>query len=897
MVSGSRATSPPRRDPVPARATLIDFFHDATRRSAPFLVHDDGYRTWTYRYDEIGAAAQRLAARLHAAGLTKGDAVLLWGENRPEWIVAFWACLLRGIVVVPIDYRSAPSLVDRIGAVVSARLLIAGEDVDAAAVTLDAPHWALSAAIRDEDAANTGQAAEPPPVAITADDTAEIIFTSGATAEPKGVIITHRNVLANIVPIEREMVKYQRYIGPFSPIRFLNLLPLSHMFGQAMATFVPPMLGGTVVFMRSLAPADIVRQIRSRRISVLVSVPKILDVLREYVTYHFPETRTVQPAADSGIAALPKEKWYRRWWRFRRVHRAFGLKFWSAVVGAAPLDPALEEFWGGLGFLVVQGYGLTETAPIVTLNHPLNARKGSVGKPIHGVEVKIADDGEILVRGDNVSQGYVGGATDATRTLEDGWLHTGDIGGLDEQGRLYIQGRKKEMIVTSEGLNVFPEDVERALLAQPGVRDAAVVGRRWEGEERVHAVLVLDDPSVLSSAVDGANTRLYAHQKVRSASVWTGTDLPRTEGTRKLKRTALRGWVESGEQAAALPATGEDPLRHVIARFAKGRDDLADDTTIEALALSSLERVELLMALEQHFQTIVDEGAFATVRTVGDLRALVGGRAVPASTASMPTTPGDSPAAGSPASHATADGEGDGPSHQADAAVPFDFPRWNRAWPAYALRRVSLPTWILPIGRLFAWVRAEGLEHLDGLQGPVVFASSHQSHMDTPVILMALPRRWRYSTAVAMAKEFFTAHFHPEGKPLGRRVTSGMNYYLASLFFNAFPIPQREAGTRHTLRYIGQLFGEGQSLLIFPEGKRTVAGEINEFRAGIGMIGARLGVPVVPVRLVGADRVLHQNARFPTPGRVVVRFGPPLHLQGDDYAALARQVEEAVRRL
>ena len=178
-----------------------------------------------------------------------------------------------------------------------------------------------------------------------------------------------------------------------------------------------------------------------------------------------------------------------------------------------------------------------------------------------------------------------------------------------------------------------------------------------------------------------------------------------------------------------------------------------------------------------------------------------------------------------------------------------------------------------------------------------MFAANHQSHMDTPVILMALPRRWRYATAVAMAKEFFTAHFHPAGVPLKARITNGLNYYLASLFFNAFPIPQREAGTRQTLRYIGQLFEEGQSLLIFPEGKRTMAGEINEFRAGIGMIGARLGVPVVPVRLIGADAVLHQKATFPSAGRVTVRFGAPLRLEGDDYAALARQVEDAVRAL
>ena len=280
--------------------------------------------------------------------------------------------------------------------------------------------------------------------------------------------------------------------------------------------------------------------------------------------------------------------------------------------------------------------------------------------------------------------------------------------------------------------------------------------------------------------------------------------------------------------------------------------------------------------------------------TIGDLRALVtgGGQVRHAAI---------DDASGSGAAPSGTDGpdaaDRAAPDVSRGDTAPFDFPRWNRAWPAYWLRRVSLPTWILPIGRVFAWVKTEGLEHLEGLEGPVVFAANHQSHMDTPVILMALPRRWRYSTAVAMAKEFFTAHFHPAGQPVGRRITNGLNYYLASLFFNAFPIPQREAGTRHTLRYIGQLFGEGQSLLIFPEGKRTMAGEINEFRAGIGMIGARLGVPVVPVRLVGADRLLHQKARFPTPGRVTVRFGAPIHLHGDYYATLAGEVEAAVRAL
>src|SRR5207237_4090263 len=279
-----------------------------------------------------------------------------------------------------------------------------------------------------------------PDVAISRDDITQIIFTSGATAEPKGVVIRHRNVLANIVPVEREVLKYRTYATPFKPLRFLNLLPLSHMFGQSMATNVPPMVEGTVIFTRSFNPHDILRLIHSRRISVLVCVPKILDVLREHAIRAWPESNEAPP---DGIS-IPG-----RWWRYRRVHQALGLKFWAFVVGAAPLPPDLEEFWRRMGFAVIQGYGLTETAPIVTLNHPFKTSKGSVGTPIEGVEVRIADDGEILVRGENVTSGYYtstdGGTGGQPETIfdADGWLHTGDIGDRDADGRVFIKGRKK----------------------------------------------------------------------------------------------------------------------------------------------------------------------------------------------------------------------------------------------------------------------------------------------------------------------------------------------------------------------------------------------------------------------------------------------------------------------
>jgi long-chain acyl-CoA synthetase len=592
------------------RDTLVDYFDSLAELDGPFIAHDDGYRVRTYTYAEIAVLARAFAQRLKNHGVHKGDAVVIWSENRAEWVVALWGALLEGAVLVPIDYRASAEYLERIADKVSAHVVLVGNEVDRAALDGDFNIWPISEISGNSNTPDLNVGPTPSVNPIQPTDTAEIIFTSGATADPKGVIITHRNILANIVPIEREVIKYRKYGWPFFPIRFLNLLPLSHMFGQAMATFVPPMLPGVVVFIHGYNPQEIVRQIKSRRVSVLVCVPKVLEVLRDHVLRLVPEA--AEPPAQG-------EHWAKRWWRYRRVHRLFGWKFWSIVVGAAPLDPELEAFWSKLGYVVVQGYGLTETAPIVTLNHPFRTSRGTVGAPIAGVQVRIAPDGEILVRGDNVTTGYYAAPDETARAFEDGWLHTGDVGALDAEGRLTIRGRKKEMIVTPEGLNVFPEDVERALEAQPGVKEAAVVGASATGaaaEERVHAVLVVQPDASVEAIVAAANARLEDYQRIRGVSTWPGAELPRTEGTRKLKRRELQRWVAQGSTGAGAPVHAKS-VEDVLRRFVSTRDILPE-TTLEALGLSSLERVELMMALEEAFETTIDEAAFSGVRTVGE---------------------------------------------------------------------------------------------------------------------------------------------------------------------------------------------------------------------------------------------------------------------------------------
>ncbi len=838
------------------RETLLDFFDDRVRSGSTFIVDDDGYRAHTYTYAAIRAAAGRFSARLDGAGVRPNDNVVLWGENRAEWIVAYWGCLLARAVVVPLDFRTSPDLVARVVEIVAAQVVVLGNEIPSAPATPGTAQWRLDELLAEP----TGRHRRPPVSGGNPDDLAEIIFTSGATADPKGVEITHANILANIIPVEREVGKYLKYGRPFFPLRFLNLLPLSHMFGQAMATFVPPMMEGVTVFMRGYNPTDIVRQISVRRVSVLVCVPKILEVLRDHLIRVAPETAAISRTKPH--VAI-------RWWRHRRAHRLFGFKFWAFVVGAAPLDPELEEFWSRLGFLVIQGYGLTETAPIVALNHPFRARQGSVGTPIEGVELAIADDGEILVRGANVTRGYYNAPADTAEAFRDGWFHTGDVGSIDASGRLSVRGRKKEMIVTADGRNVFPEDVERVLGELEGVREAGVVGASMRGEEQVHAVVVLEPGTDADTIVREANDRLEEHQRVRTWSVWPSPSLPRTEGLGKLRRRELKQWVDGAARLNVTRTASPRSVDAVLAGFARGRR-IVGTTTLDELGLSSLDRIELMMALERELARSINEMAFAEATTVADLRTLL------ADDGAMPAT------AGGVASR---------------ASEPINFPTWSRRWLASIVRRLALSMLLLPLTRLFAWMRVEGLDHLDAVSGPVVFASNHQSHLDAPVILAALPPAWRYRLATAAALEWFSPHFHPNRFSWPARMTNGLSYGLAVLCFNVVPLPQREAGARDAMRYFGELVADGSSVLLFPEGLRTSAGEIAPFRPGVGMIASRLRVPVVPVYLEGIDRIWHQSWRMARPGRARVTFGAPLTLSGDDYRANAQHVEAAVRSL
>ncbi|HWG87573.1 MAG TPA: AMP-binding protein, partial [Candidatus Acidoferrales bacterium] len=423
------------------------------------FVYPRGFRTHRWSYRQTAELAFRFARELERRKIGKGDRVMLWGENCAEWVAAFFGCMLRGVVAVPMDKISAPEFAQRVAADVDAKLIICSNALAAQAGSL--PHIEL------EDAGEALAHLSSAPYEsgeITRNDPAQIIFTSGTTAQPRGVVLTHGNILSSVDPIEREIPKYRKYERIFHPIRFLHMLPLSHVFGQTMGLFIPPIIAGTVFFQDSYKPTDVVETIRRNRVSVLAAVPRVAESLKSKLE------ADLGTAIQKNWKVAENEKFLKRWWRFRKVHSYLGWKFWAIISGGAALDQATEEFWRRLGYGIIQGYGLTETSSLVSLNHPFKIGRRSIGKILPGREMKLdPETGEILVRGENVARQYWQDKELKPVTGEEGWFCTGDLGAMDPEGNLYFKGRSKNVIVTPAGLKVYPEDLEQALRRRPEV--------------------------------------------------------------------------------------------------------------------------------------------------------------------------------------------------------------------------------------------------------------------------------------------------------------------------------------------------------------------------------------------------------------------------------------------
>ncbi len=823
-----------------------------------------GYRTQSFTYGQVFAMAVQFARELELRSVGRGDRILLWGENSAEWVAAFFGCTLRGVVVVPMDDGASRDFALRVARQVDAKLLVVScHHVE----ELPPDEPAIPMLVLNE--LSRGSSSEPgsfAPAPLTRDDTLQIVFTSGTTAEPRGVVITHGNVLANLAPLEREIRNYLKYERFVHPIRFLNLLPLSHVFGQFLGLFLPPLLAGTVIFQEELKPSEIVATIRREHVSVLVSVPRVLQSLKQKIERDLDdrhETASFRRRFESS-----KDKHFlRRWWIFRNIRGQFGWKFWAFICGGAALDRDTEEFWHRLGYAAIQGYGLTETTSLISVNHPFRLGRGSIGKVLPGREVKLAEDGEILVRGAGVASGYWRTAGEGQVADKEGWYRTGDIGALDADGNLYFKGRKKEVIITPGGTNVYPEDLEAALRQQPEVKDCVVVGIERDGNAEPCAVLVLREGARIEEVVQRANQALAEFQRMRLWMRWPDEDFPRTS-TQKPRHNVIAEAAHAEILSPAQPcaqantANGSAALQNLIARIS-GRPAaaLGGDAKLDSdLGLGSLDRVELLGALEDRYQIDLSETRFSTVQTVGDLQRLLRGEAEP--------------------------------------AKAYHYPAWSLAWPVNLLRNFTHYLLMRPAMILLGWPRIIGREHLHSVQGPLLVISNHIGDYDAGFILTALPPRLRHRVAIATGGEALEALRSPSPeRNFFLRVFNRVRWTLGVSLLNLFPLP-RQAGFRRSFAYAGTAVDGGYSVLVFPEGRHTLDGKLLPFRAGIGLLAANLGVPVLPMRIDGLFEAQQSGKRIVAPGKIVVHIGEPRKFTpGTGPEEIAAELQKAVESL
>ncbi len=836
-----------------------------------------GYRTESFTYGQVLGMARGFAAELTEHGVVKNDRIMLWGENSAQWVAAFFGCALSGVIVIPMDDGASADFAVRVFHQVQAKLLV-GSGKHIREFAASAPSRAVES-LKDLAPTPETMDANPPRVALTPDDILQIVFTSGTTADPKGVVITHGNVLANIAPLEREMLPYLKGERLVHPLRFLNLLPLSHVFGQFLGMFLPPLLGGTVIFLDELKPSEIVRTIRRERVSVMVGVPRVLESLKQKIERDI-EDRGENESFRAKFMSAKGKHFLRRWWTFRHIRRELGWKFWAFISGGATLASETEQFWDRLGYAVIQGYGLTETTSLISVNHPFRLGKGSIGKILPGREVKLAEDGEILVRGGGVASGYWGGQGEHGVADDEGWYRTGDIGALDEAGNLYFRGRKKEVLVTPGGTNVYPEDLEAALRMQPEVKDCLVIGLKRGGNAEPCAVVILRNHASVKDVVERANQALAEFQRMRMWFEWPQEDFPRTS-TQKARRNVVAETVreylsqksppyENGAIGWAAPRPGgtpgtrndPSPLSELVARVS-GRPAgvLSQNASLDSdLGLSSLDRVELLSAVEDRYQVDLSETRFGNVRTVGDLERMLRGEGAP--------------------------------------AVGYHYPGWVLRWPVTWVRLAAHYLLIRPAIIVLGWPRIEGREHLRGVKGPLLVISNHIGDVDPGFILTALPAHFRHHLAIATGGEALEALRKPaSGRNVFFRACDRVRWFLGVSLLNLFPLP-REAGFRRSFAYAGEAVDRGYSVLVFPEGQHTTDGKLRPFRSGIGLLAQNLSIPALPMRIDGLFELKQAGRKFAAPWKIRVKIGGPVKFEpGSDPEKIAAALEEAVKSL
>jgi long-chain acyl-CoA synthetase len=900
---------------------FYELFADAARRHAARvaieLQHRDSLDGFTY--DRLREMAERTAAWLAVIGIQPGDRCAILSDNDGHWCAAYLGVLRRGAVAVPLDTAYKPTQVETLLRDSGARVMFTS------AKYLDTVNTALIASGADcrtvllhgehadgvsFEAMVGGRMPAPPLPACPAqpDDPAVILYTSGTTSDPKGVVLTHANLLA-----ERQ--------GAFAIVRvtetdcILGVLPLFHALAQMANLLLPLSIGARVVFLESVNTTELLRALKERGVTIFACVPQFFYLIHQ---------RVMSEVAKRGAVSRRLFRWLvdlngrlRRMGInlggafFGRVHAVVGPRMRVMVTGGSRFDPDIGRDLYGLGFNILQAYGLTETSGAATLMHQGDHHLATVGPPLRGVEIRIAPkattddeagDGEILIRGPVVMREYFRRPDATAAALVDGWLKTGDLGRLDEGGRLIVTGRSKEIIVLSSGKNIYPEEIEAVYRKSAVIKEMCVLGLARPGEpsaERLYAVVVPNEDVVrerkvanigelLRFEMEGAAVHLPHHKRVLGYEIWR-EPLPRTS-TGKIKRFEVERRVRAAAQAREAPGgpslSDADrewlgradlaPILEVVTKALRPGVVLTPDANLELdLGFDSMERVELLTALEQRFGADVPDEEMQRLYTVREL-------------------------AESIRSHARSDAPSpEGAAWETLLAEDaLDLP----AMGGWLKRRYVLPLFLFAIVktivllvRLTVRIETTGLERLPA-KGPYLLSPNHQSYLDPFLIAGCLPYGVVRQFFFVGASEYFE---RPALKWFARQIN------LIPVDPDASLVSAMQAGAAGLRR--------GQILVLFPEGERSIDGTVRTFKKGAAILAHHLGGPIVPVGIDGLFDLWGRNRDFqwsrlaPGSGTTIrLRIGDPLQPEpagvltaGNEaaYSALTKRLRAAVSSL
>ena len=838
-------------DQIPPK-TIVDLIKiQAARipdRIALQMANESGWEEYTYA--ETYTLSRQAAWQLWESGLRKDDRVVLVSENQPEWCIAYLAAVQIGLAVVPLDAQTPAHEILAIAEFTAAKSILASESVleKSDAETLSTTEMMLQninrnceiVGVSDGTESKTSTAEIPadfPNVEVSPDTVASIIFTMGTTVEAKGAMLTHGGFISNVQAVAKAL-------PPTDTERILSALPLYHALSFSCSLLMALYSGTTATYVNALRPTTLLKTMRKAKTTAFIGVPRLFQMLQGTIE------RQASRADTPGETLAEKAR------------AVMGGEIRILVSGGAALSDAIYDGFQKFGMTLYQGYGMTETAPVLSVNPYLKSKRGSVGPAVEGVELQIENPdsdgiGEIIAKGPSTMKGYYQNADATEKAIRDGWLYTGDLGYMEADGYLYLTGHCKDIIVPASGKNVYPVELETLYRDSPAISEICVLGIPYEdgSDTAIHAVIVptASDEATKTEIQHHLQARakqLPSYQQFHKSHFWDDP-LPKTvdggvdrQSLRRSLEAHIKNMadlqgdstadVDSAEPRSDIP----EEILTTLARLARmPAHQIQPESRLDTdLGLDSLTRLDLLLVLESRLGETIPDALLANLETVGDVVRLI------------ETFPTD---IARTEDERREDGKPD----------LRQVPRWY----ARAFRTV-----ITGIYRNYFSLKCYGLEHIPKGK-PYIIMPNHTSHLDTLTVITALGTK-AYQLWVLAARDYWFA--------------TRFQGWFARTCLNALPIEREGNFTEflQDLRVANEVMAQNNGLLIFPEGTRSLDGKLQPFKPGVlSLLIYSPNVPVIPAYIEGTYHALPKGQNLPKKHPVRIVFGEPFTFPPEDW--------------